>query len=527
MQSSSGKYLTGRIIYNNTTRTLMFNPDEDFQPNERYTVRLISRYFQDYAGNFLDGNENGNLDPTPEDDYIWYFETGKLEGHKPKMENASVTPEQGYLYTDFEFFVTYYDEDNDKPIAPFGYIKIFIDDSIFGQEMTWANDSNTPDFHVLDGDYTNGELFYLKTQFNNVGEHKFYIECSDGSNTNRTPEFPLPTLANTQPDLSIPIQYINEGEEYILDLSLYVQDIDNDTTSLIFSEDSEHCEIVDDNLLSCLFQDDNLLSEVINISVSDGINLVWQDVLFIINPMNDPPTLKPGITKLPSVTVDEDSVFDFDLSEYVMDTDTPIELLQTLDDSEYLTPDGLNLYLLYPHPPSYENVSLTISDGPNDLQLYFEVYIRPLNATQEDGKPDDQEDLKIKPDDDSEFQFLIFLLIILIILLILINLWIIYSHREQGREALTKTEPPHEELPPPPSWMMLKEEEKTPPLDEDIPEDKVPQPEDEIPPPEEEIQEDDLPPPDDWEEEAPLPENEELTIPLDDKEIYTTRGDRE
>ncbi|UCE74046.1 MAG: PQQ-binding-like beta-propeller repeat protein, partial [Methanomassiliicoccales archaeon] len=501
VQSSSGKYSTGRIIYNNQTNTTLFNPDEDFQPNEQYTVRLISRYFQDYAGNPLDGNENTEIDSALYDDYTWSFTTGELIGHKPKLEDCSVTPQQGYLNTTFEFYVTYTDDDDDAPIAPAGNVKVFNDDSLFGTDMVWAYDMNTPNSYLLDGDYTNGELYRFETQYSIVGEHKFVIECSDGSNTDRTDEFPLPTVLNAPPELVIPVQNVNEDEEYLLDLREFVSDIDNETIAFTFVEDSDCCEIIDGHTLSCLFSLDDRLSEndisseVVSITVSDGINSVSQDVLFFITPVNDAPLLKPDISRLPSVTVDEDSVFLFGLDKYVTDPDTPLELLLVSDDSVNITSIGLCLYLLYSEPNSYENVSLTISDGSKTLEIYLEVNVLPKSAPPEE--PQEEEIIEEPPEDDFLVILFCFLLIFLIVVFTLINLWMIYRHKQQKGYPPT---PPGTE---PPAAVQPSIDEESP-----APEDKEPPPhDDEEPPPDDE----DLPPPDD--EELPPPDDEDLPPP--------------
>jgi outer membrane protein assembly factor BamB len=426
LQSSSGDYTTGQVTFSNVTRRLVFNPDEDLLPDERYTVRAISRYFQDYAGNPLDGNGNGILNAEPYDDYIWYFNTSKQIGHKPGLDESNVTPQQGYMDTVFEFSVIYTDEDNDVPTNPPGYIKIFIDGSLVGADMLWAHDTNTPLSHLLDRDYTNGELFHFKTQLDYVGLHTFYIECFDGSNTNKTPLYFLPTVFNTPPELAIPTQYASEDEEHSLDIRPYANDIDNDVSSLTFLEESEYCEIVDSHFLSCLFGVEGLLSEVVKVTVSDGLGQAWQNVLYIINPVNDGPTLRPGITRLPSVTVDEDSLFLFDLDEYITDPDTPKELLQVSDNSDGTTPVGLELYLLYDEPTFFENVTLTVSDGSESLQLYLEVNIVPANVTQPET---------LLPYDDNVFLwFLMVVLGTVIGILVLINIWIVRRRRKEQRQ---------------------------------------------------------------------------------------------
>ena len=424
LQSSSGEYSTGQTVYDSLANRLLFNPEKDLVPNERYTVRLLSRYFQDPAGNPLDGNGNGVLDAEPHDDYVWHFNTSKLIGHKPWLEAGSVTPQQGHLDTSFEFFVTYFDEDGDAPIAPAGYVKIFIDGSPAGAEMVWANNTNIPESYLLDRDYTNGELFRIKTQLGFVGAHRFRFECSDGTNTNQTGEYFGPMVLNAPPEIAVPIQYVNEDEEHNFSVRPYVQDIDNDVVSLTFVEDSEYCEIADGHILSCLFSVENLLSDVVNVTVSDGINIARQGVLFIINPVDDPPSLRPGIPALPPVDVYEDSVYVVDLDEYVTDPDTPKELLQASDDSEHITTVGLNLYLSYPQSVSFEKISLTISDGSSTLQLYLDVDILPVNGN--------ESQTEVTEGENVSFWLLMVLLVVIIVVLVIVNIWMIYRRRQSS-----------------------------------------------------------------------------------------------
>lgn len=379
LNSNNSDRSTGFLTYDDLNNKLIFNPDEDLLPNETYTVRLKTQYFQDFAGNFLDGNDNGMIDPLPFDDYTWQFNTSKLVGHKPRLQDCSVTPATGFVTTNFDFLVTYSDEDGDAPVSPTGYIRIFLDGSQVGIDLDWANDANIPDSYLIDREYINGELFHFETQLDTVGAHTFYIECSDGFNTNRTPDYDLPTVQNSPPVLDIPTQYVTEDLEYQFDLLDYVTDIDNKTSNLTFSENSDHCQIENNNLFTCLYATESPSYETVNITVTDGFNDVWQDVLFVIEPNNDGPTLKPNVTGLPSVTVYEDSMHIYDLEEYITDPDTPTEKLGVIDNSEFILPIGLTLYLLYTEPISSETVSLTISDSTFDLSLTLEVTVIPVN----------------------------------------------------------------------------------------------------------------------------------------------------
>ena len=74
--SISGAH-TGVVSYESSTKTLTFNPDADFLYSETMTV-IITTGARDLAGNSLDGNANGTVEGSPEDDYSWSFTTTSL-----------------------------------------------------------------------------------------------------------------------------------------------------------------------------------------------------------------------------------------------------------------------------------------------------------------------------------------------------------------------------------------------------------------------------------------------------------------
>jgi hypothetical protein len=324
----------------------------------------------------------------PDDDYLWNFNTSVQVGTKPRLQNVSVTPTVGFITTDFEFMAAYFDADNDPPETDNGgYIRLFIDDSQTGIDMEWANNTNTPYPELLDRKYENGELFRSTLSLTALGDHNFYIECFDGNNTNRSSTFNLPTLVNSPPELDIPVQYVTEDVEYQLNLTDFITDIDNTTNQLIFTEDSEYCYIKDNIFLACQFSESRNGSAVVNISASDGINLAWQDVLFVIDPTNDPPVLKDPLTVLPPVSVYEDEQFIYYLGDHIIDPDTPEELLVVETDSSFVIPSGFALYMRYPHTMQFENVVVSVFDGMDMLITDLEVTVIPVNDRPELSVP--------------------------------------------------------------------------------------------------------------------------------------------
>lgn len=380
IETLGGKQITAKVRYNHDLRTMYVNPETDLLPDERYRIRLKSKYFQDSGGNVLDGNGNGQNEPTPFDDFIWYFNTSALVGNKPVVKNINVSPPEGTTDTLFEFQGTYFDPDGDSPILDKGgYIKLFLDDDINGLTMEWANDTNTPDSNLLDLDFTNGELFRLRLKINSTGTHEFFIECGDGNNTNRTEPLFRPVVINSPPVMDIPVQYVKEGEQNSLNLRLYVTDSDNGSEELVFAEDSDECTVESGYMLKSKFDDGGNLSRTVNVTVSDGINSVAQAVRFIISPVNDAPALKTGYIKLPDAYITEDELFIYHLDDYIEDEDNPDEELKVSTDSDLITVVGLALYMIYPHPFTYENVFITVTDGTAELNTELDVYITPEN----------------------------------------------------------------------------------------------------------------------------------------------------
>lgn len=429
MYSSSGDFSTGKAVYNEATRRLTFNPDQDLLPNEMYTVRLISRYFQDDAGNWLDGNGNGALDSEPDDDYVWHFNTSTTVGQKPEVKDGDVWPSTGYVDTLFEFTVIYTDEDNDSPEGANGYVRIFIDGSPIGLGMEWANDTNTPHSRLLDKDYANGELFRFRTRLGTVGQHTFYAECSDGSNTNRTPDYVMPLVRNRPPSLDIPTQHAVEDQEHRLNLTAHTTDIDDDPLNITFTEDSEWCDVVDRDVLSCTFTQEGLLSDTVKVTAGDAFNNHVQYVPYIIDPVDDPPTLKPGITQLPQLTLQEGDPYTFDLGEYVTDPDTPMELLEVTDSSKYSNPVGMKVHLYYDVAVQGMNIQLSVSDNSSTLELELPVNIM---ATTEPDLPTELEEGA-----SPVFWLLVGILVTIIVVLILLNVWMWRRRNEEEATDIT------------------------------------------------------------------------------------------
>jgi hypothetical protein len=68
-------FLDGIFVWDTDGLVLTFTPDEDYNYDTEYTVRLMGGTARDLASNTLDGNNNTISEGSPGDDYSWSFTT--------------------------------------------------------------------------------------------------------------------------------------------------------------------------------------------------------------------------------------------------------------------------------------------------------------------------------------------------------------------------------------------------------------------------------------------------------------------
>ena len=171
----------------------------------------------------------------------------------------------------------------------------------------------------------------------------------------------------------IPTQHPIEGEDWYLNMSLYVTDPNTPFTELTITENSSYANV---NGLFIVFNYPNgIFTEHVNVSVSDGISSVWQDVLVMIKLTNNPPV----ISTIPEIHAIEDIDKSLDISPYVTDIDNELVDLQVRVNSSYAVVDGMVITFNYPNGISKEMVNITADDGDKIGFQHVNVIVTAVN----------------------------------------------------------------------------------------------------------------------------------------------------
>ena len=82
--SSSSGVIPGELVYDESQRRMTFSPSVDLPPDEDITV-TIKTNVTNTSGLPLDGNGNGQVDGSPDDDFSWSFHTQELDNVPPNL----------------------------------------------------------------------------------------------------------------------------------------------------------------------------------------------------------------------------------------------------------------------------------------------------------------------------------------------------------------------------------------------------------------------------------------------------------
>ncbi len=171
------------------------------------------------------------------------------------------------------------------------------------------------------------------------------------------------------------VQDLQAIEDVMLrvNISSLISDVDTDHDDLAISEDSRYASISGHELK--LLYPDGVTTEVINLTVSDGIFEVGRDVRVNIKPVNDPPVLAP----VPDIETTEGVPYTLDLELFISDPDTDIDKMNITEDSSFVTVEGTELRFLYPKGVLTDKFSLMVSDGEFEAVTEILVNVIPAN----------------------------------------------------------------------------------------------------------------------------------------------------
>jgi outer membrane protein assembly factor BamB len=156
---------------------------------------------------------------------------------------------------------------------------------------------------------------------------------------------------NDPPKLTgVPNIQLGEDDFYYLDVTPYLTDVDNELEELIVTENSSYATVTEKNITFHYPKDSGILSEYIEINVSDGELFSAQDILVTIIPEGAEIVFLP----IPEQNAIEDIEMIIDLTDYVMLTgELDFDDLKLETNSRYCTISGSELQFNYPNSFNY------------------------------------------------------------------------------------------------------------------------------------------------------------------------------
>ncbi|MCG2827069.1 MAG: tandem-95 repeat protein, partial [Thermoplasmatales archaeon] len=185
------------------------------------------------------------------------------------------------------------------------------------------------------------------------------ITVSDGMATaNQTITVTI-TPVNDAPTISgVPTQYASEDTDLYFDVSSYINDVDNSTDELTISTNSSYATV--NGFVITFNYPNGILSENVRITVSDGINTSYQDIMVIVTPVNDAPVID-SFTPISNPTIDEGKEQVFTVSASDVDN-ADLTITWYLDDSSVVIGNTYTFTSDYTSAGTH-TVKVVVSDG--------------------------------------------------------------------------------------------------------------------------------------------------------------------
>ncbi len=464
VKEESGINIAGEIKYDSDKFLVKFEPAEDLQEFEQYTVSLSSN-IQDLSGNGLDIDSDGIFEP--DTSFEWTFTTAKyppilykiptqhpIEGKNWYLNMSNYTWDPNTPFDELVFLEnSSYAEVKGNYIVfnyPNGitteHVNISVTDGIstvWRTVLVMVKQTNNapviseiPDIfaiedidkivelsqYIIDIDNEPEDLkVRVNTSYarvmgliltfnypNGILTDLVNITVDDGDKSTFTHVNVIVEPVNDPPIISpIPDQVAMEDIDFKLNITGDIYDIDNSLAELMVFTNSSYAIIEriihgENTIINIIFNYPNgVLFEVVNLTVSDSDKLSCTTINITIKPVDDPPV----ISKIPVQSAVEDVNFTFDLSKFVSDIDTPLEDIWISLKSHYLIKtEGLAIILNYPNGVFEDNLNISVYEGYHICFAEVKVLVTPTNdwpiLTKGRIKPD-------TGDTDTEFQFIV------------------------------------------------------------------------------------------------------------------------
>ncbi len=271
-----------------------------------------------------------------------------------------------------DYFIIHYDSDYIFDLTP------YISDE----------DNETEDlFLILSDQYIRTDpLNHLKIIMNYPKsmfglEIRVRLTVSDGIDTDSsdvmvkiTDSWP-PELINELPDISF---FEDDELQNAFNLNNFFTDRDSNALYFSYGQKNVKITINPDGSVDFTAEPNWYGVEKVTFKATDPVNAFVESVILVtVNPVNDPPVLKP----LPNQEGIEKQLWKFDLSNYIYDIDNEISELTinvyannidiTVKDKELL---------IYSSKPTLENISITVSDGFSESSQNMIIKIGAENS---------------------------------------------------------------------------------------------------------------------------------------------------
>ncbi|MCF7921051.1 MAG: tandem-95 repeat protein [Candidatus Cloacimonetes bacterium] len=282
----------------------------------------------------------------------------------------------GVLYSDITIVNITINPVNDPPrfqFPPLGF-SFNEDEDLIENFSNWISDPENDPIINLTASVTNyiildiaGMVVQFTAPLNWFGEETVTFTATD-SNGDSASEDVLVTVisVNDPPVIDIPYDQftMEEDDVQILDLSLFISDIDNQEL-LLSVFDNDNISVSVDGFSVTLIPNENWFgSETLNFVVSDDVTRLTDNdfVEIIVQPVNDPPVI--NIPEDEYTFLEDESLL-LDLSEYISDVDdTMLDI--TYSGYEYLIFEDLSPTVFYITAPlnwfGSELITFTVID---------------------------------------------------------------------------------------------------------------------------------------------------------------------
>ncbi len=182
-----------------------------------------------------------------------------------------------------------------------------------------------------------------------------------------------------------------EDEMVSVNIASFISDLDTGHEDLVISENSSYADVSGHELL--LQYPEGITTDIIELTVSDGIFGMERPVRINITPVNDAPILAP----IPDITVTEAVPYTLDLEPFVSDPDTDIHQMKITVNSLFVTVEGGELRFLYPNGVLADRILLQVSDGEFEDWTGILVSVTPVNDPPIVDRIQDQEGVEDVP----------------------------------------------------------------------------------------------------------------------------------